>query len=156
MATVEFCPVYPKSPVKAFPSLGYRAHRIEKASESQESKDRDCWRATSVPLGPRLQTHPFPSVTSQSMGSTTSWYSRLGVSARNPGEWLFPDGALAVAKMSYTVFFSFVLFLGSQWGVEAHSISVTEGTITSILSWQLEGWKTHRGPQPGWLAGPSC
>ncbi|XP_051060260.1 uncharacterized protein C2orf92 homolog [Phodopus roborovskii] len=58
--------------------------------------------------------------------------------------------------MSGTVFFSFVLFLGSEWGVEPHSISMTEGTITSILSWQLEGWKTHREPQPGRLVGPSC
>ncbi|KAK7828424.1 hypothetical protein U0070_008933 [Myodes glareolus] len=58
--------------------------------------------------------------------------------------------------MSNTVFFSFVLFLGSQWGAEPHSIPVTEGTITSILSWPLEGWKTRREPQPGRLVGPSC
>ncbi|XP_040585573.1 uncharacterized protein C2orf92 homolog isoform X2 [Mesocricetus auratus] len=58
--------------------------------------------------------------------------------------------------MRDTVFFSFVLFLGSQWGIEPHSIPVTEGTITSILSWQLEGWKTHREPQADRLVGTSC
>ncbi|KAM7318796.1 hypothetical protein ACRRTK_021908 [Alexandromys fortis] len=58
--------------------------------------------------------------------------------------------------MSDTVFFSFVLFLGSQWGAEPHSIPVTEGTITSVLSWPLEGWKTRGEPQPGQLVGPSC
>ncbi|MEJ1285248.1 hypothetical protein NN561_016239 [Cricetulus griseus] len=49
--------------------------------------------------------------------------------SRNAGEWLPTDGVLAVAKMSDTVFFSFVLFLGSPWSIEPHSISVTEDEI---------------------------
>nr|XP_048286282.1 uncharacterized protein C2orf92 homolog isoform X2 [Myodes glareolus] len=36
--------------------------------------------------------------------------------------------------MSNTVFFSFVLFLGSQWGAEPHSIPVTEGVVSSFSS----------------------
>ncbi|XP_075835248.1 uncharacterized protein C2orf92 homolog [Microtus pennsylvanicus] len=36
--------------------------------------------------------------------------------------------------MSDTVFFSFVLFLGSQWGAEPHSIPVTEGVENSFSS----------------------
>ncbi|XP_057607441.1 uncharacterized protein C2orf92 homolog [Chionomys nivalis] len=36
--------------------------------------------------------------------------------------------------MSSTVFFSFVLFLGSQWGAEPHSIPVTEGVENSFSS----------------------
>lgn len=79
---------------------------------------------------------------------------RVVMSSSNPGEWLLPDGMLVVAKMSNTVFFSFVVFLGSHWGWIALSIPVTEGIITSILSWQLEGWKTPRELQPGWLVGP--
>ncbi|XP_035302094.1 uncharacterized protein C2orf92 homolog isoform X1 [Cricetulus griseus] len=36
--------------------------------------------------------------------------------------------------MSDTVFFSFVLFLGSPWSIEPHSISVTEGVENSFSS----------------------
>ncbi|XP_051008617.1 uncharacterized protein C2orf92 homolog [Acomys russatus] len=36
--------------------------------------------------------------------------------------------------MSDTAFFSFVLFLGSQWGAEPHSISVTKGVENSFSS----------------------
>lgn len=75
------------------------------------------------------------------------------MSSRNPGERLLPDGLLVVAKMSDVVFFSFVVFLGSRWGAEPLSIPVTEGIVTSLLSWQ-RGWKTPREPQPGWLVGP--
>ncbi|XP_031223065.1 uncharacterized protein C2orf92 homolog [Mastomys coucha] len=56
------------------------------------------------------------------------------MSSSNPGEWLLPDGMLVVAKMSDTVFFSFVVFLGSHWGWIALSIPVTEGVENNFSS----------------------
>ncbi|EDL14508.1 mCG17758, isoform CRA_b, partial [Mus musculus] len=56
------------------------------------------------------------------------------LSASSSGEWLLPDGILVVAKMSDTVFFSFVIFLGSHWGTEPLSIPVIEGVENNFSS----------------------